>query len=300
MDLIDVLKRVDEIFSGRPYEENKKRYYKKKDQKLNETFNEKPSKNTDIDTTQNIRSLIKNTSKNNFRCKRLYFPKKYITLSNNKVNTFKFDISNLLIEKKELTETVNLMKEFVTDENRQRLLKEVIELEKNKDKLLKSKKKLSEDVNKLSFQKEMLLVEMEEIKQKKSEFLISNTAVSLEYIDSLTSGLDFEKAFALILDKLNYTDIVVTSGSGDFGIDVLATKDDVLYGFQCKLYSNPVGNEAVQEAFAGKTHYNCNVVIVVTNNYFTSQAEKQALDTQVILWDRDILKKKIDEYSSKK
>ncbi len=52
------------------------------------------------------------------------------------------------------------------------------------------------------------------------------------------------------------------------------------------------GNEAIQEAYAGKTHYNCNVVIVVTNNYFTNQAEQQALDTQVILWDRDILKKK--------
>ncbi len=49
-----------------------------------------------------------------------------------------------------------------------------------------------------------------------------------------------KKLFALILDKLNYTDIAVTSGSGDFGIDVLATKDDVLYGFQCKLYSNSV------------------------------------------------------------
>ncbi len=33
------------------------------------------------------------------------------------------------------------MKEFVTDENKQKLLKEVIELEKNKDKLLKSKKR---------------------------------------------------------------------------------------------------------------------------------------------------------------
>ena len=34
------------------------------------------------------------------------------------------------------------MKEFVTDENKQKLLKEVIELEKNKDKLLKSKKEI--------------------------------------------------------------------------------------------------------------------------------------------------------------
>ena len=78
----------------------------------------------------------------------------------------------------------------------------------------------------------MLLVENGRNKTEKIKFLISNTAVfSLEYIDSLTSGLDFEKTFALILDKLNYTDIAVTSGSGDFGIDVLATKDDVLYGF---------------------------------------------------------------------
>lgn len=270
MDFINILKRVDEIFSGRPYEENKKQ------------FNNTHHKKSNVDSFSN---------------KRFYLRKKHTTLSPKKIKAIEFDLSDLVKEKNGLTETVNIMKEYVNENNRQKLLKEVIELEKQKEKLSNVKKKLFEEVNQLSFQKEILLLEFEEMKQKKKKLLTpnSNESISLDYIDNLINGLDFEKTFAIILDKLNYTDITVTSGSGDFGIDVLATKDDVLYGFQCKLYSNSVGNEAIQEAYTGKTHYNCNIVVVVTNNYFTKQAEKQALETQVILWNRDILEKKINE-----
>ena len=52
---------------------------------------------------------------------------------------------------------------------------------------------------------------------------------------------------------------------------------------------------AIQEAFAGKNYYNCDKVMVITNNYFTSSAIELAKINNVVLWDRNILKEKINE-----
>ena len=107
-------------------------------------------------------------------------------------------------------------------------------------------------------------------------------------IDSL-SGRDFEFLCASVLRANGFSNVRVTPGSGDFGVDVLAEKGGRKYGIQCKHYSKSVGVKAVQEAFAGKTHYNCDVAMVLTNNYFTQQARTFADESGVILWDRSKL-----------
>lgn len=207
------------------------------------------------------------------------------------------DISALTKEKQQLSDTVKLIDESIRDENRQQLLKEVVVLEHDKERLSNLKNKLSNEVNKLAFQKGMIETEIIELEEKRKDMFVlnGNDSFSIEYIDNLTNGLDFEQCFASILSRLGYTDIQVTSGSGDFGIDVLAKKDDILYGFQCKLYSSSVGNDAIQQAYSGKVHYSCNIAIVVTNNYFTEQAIEQAKETNVILWDRRTLIRKIKD-----
>ena len=68
-----------------------------------------------------------------------------------------------------------------------------------------------------------------------------------------SDGLSFEYTCASILRKRGFSNVDVTKGSGDQGIDVLAWKGGTKYGIQCKLYASPVGNKAVQEAYAGKT-----------------------------------------------
>ena len=45
---------------------------------------------------------------------------------------------------------------------------------------------------------------------------------------------------------------------------------------QCKKYSNPVGNKAVQEANAGKGFEGAEVAAVVTNNTYTPSARQLA------------------------
>lgn len=102
-------------------------------------------------------------------------------------------------------------------------------------------------------------------------------------------GHDFEYFCADLLKKNGFSDAKVTQGSGDQGIDVLATKDGIKYGVQCKCYSSDIGNKAVQEVFSGKAFYNCHVGVVLTNRYFTASAKELAEKNGVLLWDRDKL-----------
>lgn len=102
-------------------------------------------------------------------------------------------------------------------------------------------------------------------------------------------GHAFEYYCADILDKNGFSNIEVTKGSGDQGIDIIAYKDGIKYGIQCKCYASDIGNKAVQEAFAGKTYYGCHVAAVLTNRYFTKSAKELAETNGVLLWDRDKL-----------
>lgn len=61
------------------------------------------------------------------------------------------------------------------------------------------------------------------------------------------------------------------------------------YAVQCKHYSSNVGNHAIQEAFSGKSIYNADVAVVLTNSYFTQQAEQDARTLCVELWNRSKL-----------
>ena len=53
--------------------------------------------------------------------------------------------------------------------------------------------------------------------------------------------------------------------------------------FQCKLYSSPVGNKAVQEALAGKAFESCDLAFVVSNADYTRAAIELASTTGVHL-----------------
>lgn len=75
----------------------------------------------------------------------------------------------------------------------------------------------------------------------------------------------------------------VTQASGDQGIDVIATFGNVKAVLQCKKYSRPVGNAAVQEIFAGKAFEQAQVAAVVSNADFTPSAKRLAAIAGVFL-----------------
>lgn len=111
----------------------------------------------------------------------------------------------------------------------------------------------------------------------------------LSEIDSM-DGLKFERFCSRMLRRLGYSNIQLTKSSGDHGVDIIATKDDIRFAFQCKCYSSNIGNTPIQEVHAGKSIYNCHVGVVITNRYFTSGAKELAKSTNTLLWDRDKLR----------
>lgn len=74
-----------------------------------------------------------------------------------------------------------------------------------------------------------------------------------------------------------------TKAGGDQGSDVIAEKDGLKIVLQCKLYTQPVGNRAVQEVFAAKTHEQADYAAVITNHTFTRSARQIAATTQIEL-----------------
>lgn len=128
--------------------------------------------------------------------------------------------------------------------------------------------------------------EGEETLKEQQQYEESNT---IENAFDYMEGHDFEYFCATLLEKNGYSKIQVTKGSGDQGIDIIAYKDDIRFGIQCKRFSSPIGNHAIQEVFAGKSYYNCHIGIVITNNYFTSSAIELAKHNGIILWDREKL-----------
>lgn len=112
---------------------------------------------------------------------------------------------------------------------------------------------------------------------------------SVEKVFDNMDGHSFEYYCADILSKNGFQNVKVTQGSGDQGIDILAQKDGIKYGIQCKCYSSDIGNKAVQEAFAGKTYYGCHVAVVLTNRHFTRSAKQLSETNNVLLWDREKL-----------
>lgn len=123
----------------------------------------------------------------------------------------------------------------------------------------------------------------------------------LKKVDTLTAdGWEFEKFSAELLLKNGFIKADVTSGSNDYGVDIVATDElGVKYAIQCKCYSHILDNSAVQEVIAGQTMYKCQVAVVMTNQYFTDNAKTLADKNNVLLWDRKKLIEFIENANKK-
>lgn len=92
----------------------------------------------------------------------------------------------------------------------------------------------------------------------------------------ISTGEEFEQ---FLCDKINAQEGLrceKTKASGDQGVDLIVCVADKKIAIQCKLYSDPVGNSAVQEAFTGCSFYGCTRAVVVTNSAYTESAKSLA------------------------
>ncbi len=100
------------------------------------------------------------------------------------------------------------------------------------------------------------------------------------------NGIQYEKACVHYLSHNGYHNIQMTPVTGDQGIDIIAVRRHKRYGFQCKYYTKKVGNDAVQQAIAGRSFYDLDHVAVITNSTFTPAAVRLAEAADVRLMDK--------------
>ncbi|WP_041781766.1 restriction endonuclease [Mycolicibacterium chubuense] len=89
------------------------------------------------------------------------------------------------------------------------------------------------------------------------------------------SGTEFEDYVARIARSAGVP-VIMTSITGDWGVDLIVGHRPNRLAVQCKRHSRPVGAGAVQEVVAGAPMQDCTQTMVVTNGGFTPAARKLA------------------------
>ena len=117
---------------------------------------------------------------------------------------------------------------------------------------------------------------------------------NMAQIDTLT-GIEFENYLKVLFEKMGYN-VKLTKKSGDYGADLILNKRGKQTIVQAKCYSKTVGVKAVQEVISARVHYGIKNAMVITNNYFSREAENLALESGVILTDRVVLEKMIRDF----
>ncbi len=124
------------------------------------------------------------------------------------------------------------------------------------------------------------------------DFNLVNKKREIRRIDKMT-GFEFEEYMLKVLKKNKFKNVVLLPRTNDYGVDLIGEYDGLRYAIQCKLYSNKVGNSAIQEVKTGLDYHDCDLGVVVTNNYFTKNAINLAEANGIILWNRDELIKRL-------
>lgn len=103
-------------------------------------------------------------------------------------------------------------------------------------------------------------------------------------VDAMT-GLEFEHYVAAVLRGIGYT-VEITKASGDFGVDLIATRDGERTAVQCKRAARAVNGSAIQQVVAGAAVHDCAATMVVSNHRYTRAAEQLAEVHGCVLVDR--------------
>ena len=89
------------------------------------------------------------------------------------------------------------------------------------------------------------------------------------------SGTEFEDYVARVVRSCGVP-VIMTSITGDWGVDIIVGRRPNRLAIQCKRQSRPVGTSAIQEVVAGAPMQDCTKTMVVTNHEFTPAARKLA------------------------
>ena len=111
--------------------------------------------------------------------------------------------------------------------------------------------------------------------------LIKNN-ISKKNNQNYKKGIIFENHCMEILKK-NGWKVKETPITGDQGVDLIASIDNLRICIQCKNHQKAVGNNAVQEISAGKLYWKGTHAVLVSKSGFTKSAQKLARANKVKL-----------------
>lgn len=123
------------------------------------------------------------------------------------------------------------------------------------------------------------------LKEKKKEMDLRQSGI---YDIDKMDGIQFEHYLSTLFKSQGYN-VKVTKATGDYGADLVLTKESEKIVVQAKRYSKNVGISAIQEISASKSYYNATRAWVVSNSFFTKSAIELAQSNSVELLDRKAL-----------
>ncbi|ETT45726.1 hypothetical protein C162_20371 [Paenibacillus sp. FSL R7-269] len=130
----------------------------------------------------------------------------------------------------------------------------------------------------------VVIVLMIVIGQKRAERLKKSGIAEIDKME----GVQFEQYLGHLFRSQGYK-AEVTQAAGDYGADLVLSKDGKRIVVQAKRYSKNVGLKAVQEVRGAVSHYGASAAWVVTNRDYTEQAYKLAKSNNVRLIGREEL-----------
>lgn len=122
------------------------------------------------------------------------------------------------------------------------------------------------------------------IGQRRAERLKKSGIAEIDKME----GVQFEQYLGHLFRSQGYK-AEVTQAAGDYGADLVLSKDGKRIVVQAKRYSKNVGLKAVQEVRGAVSHYGASAAWVVTNRDYTEQAYKLAKSNNVRLIGREEL-----------
>lgn len=123
-------------------------------------------------------------------------------------------------------------------------------------------------------------------KYKERDLLKKMSKSGIKDVDRM-DGHQFEAYLKGLFKELGYKSDV-TSGTRDFGADLVMKNDKKKVVIQAKRYgySNKVSIGAIQEIYAAMPYYKAQQGIVITNSYYTTAAEELAKACNIRILDR--------------